>query len=153
GAMAFAQACAAANLRPITGVELTLSRGLLSLPEAFFSPAGSELPTPLPPSRTREGEELKANSPGGTPGTQPAPAASGQSSSAASSSVPLTGGQGHPLASSEKRSRFLPPPAGGWAPVHLTLLVESEQGYSNLCRLITLAHRETRRNPRQPEPP
>ncbi|MBV9358033.1 MAG: DNA polymerase III subunit alpha, partial [Chloroflexi bacterium] len=44
---------------------------------------------------------------------------------------------------------------GGWATSspHLTLLVESEQGYSNLCRLITLAHRETRRNPRQPEPP
>ena len=29
GAMAFAQACAAAGLRPITGVELTLRHGLL----------------------------------------------------------------------------------------------------------------------------
>ena len=29
-------------------------------------------------------------------------------------------------------------------PVHLTLLAEDEQGYANLCRLITLAHRNTR---------
>jgi error-prone DNA polymerase len=79
GAMAFAQACAAANLRPITGVELTLSHGL----------------TPSTVDRRPKTE----------------------------------------------------------VPVHLTLLVESEQGYGNLCRLITLAHRETRRNPRQPEPP
>src|SRR2546423_2901157 len=27
---------------------------------------------------------------------------------------------------------------------HLTLLAEHEQGYANLCRLITLAHRHTR---------
>ena len=27
---------------------------------------------------------------------------------------------------------------------HLTLLAEHEQGYANLCRLITLAHRNTR---------
>src|SRR3954470_15657633 len=31
---------------------------------------------------------------------------------------------------------------------HLTLLVESEQGYRNLCRLITLAHQDDRRAPR-----
>jgi error-prone DNA polymerase len=30
------------------------------------------------------------------------------------------------------------------APVHLTLLAECEQGYANLCRLITLAHKRTR---------
>src|SRR5690242_4644683 len=29
-------------------------------------------------------------------------------------------------------------------PVHLTLLAENEQGYANLCRLITLAHKRTR---------
>ena len=29
-------------------------------------------------------------------------------------------------------------------PVHLTLLAETEQGYANLCRLITLAHKRTR---------
>jgi len=29
-------------------------------------------------------------------------------------------------------------------PVHLTLLAEREQGYANLCRLITRAHRHTR---------
>ena len=29
-------------------------------------------------------------------------------------------------------------------PVHLTLLAEREQGYANLCRLITLAHKRTR---------
>src|SRR5262245_29066851 len=29
-------------------------------------------------------------------------------------------------------------------PVHLTLLAEREQGYANLCRLITLAHRGSR---------
>ena len=29
-------------------------------------------------------------------------------------------------------------------PVHLTLLAECEQGYANLCRLITLAHKRTR---------
>jgi error-prone DNA polymerase len=30
------------------------------------------------------------------------------------------------------------------APVHLTLLAETEQGYANLCRLITLSHKRTR---------
>ncbi|HEY1298390.1 MAG TPA: error-prone DNA polymerase [Chloroflexota bacterium] len=29
-------------------------------------------------------------------------------------------------------------------PVHLTLLAENEQGYANLCRLVTLAHKRTR---------
>src|SRR5262245_12443748 len=29
-------------------------------------------------------------------------------------------------------------------PVHLTVLAEREQGYANLCRLITLAHRGSR---------
>jgi len=36
------------------------------------------------------------------------------------------------------------PPAGGTA--HLTLLVESEVGYRNLCRLLTAAHAHTRNN-------
>src|SRR6266851_1397811 len=63
GAMEFAQACAAAGIQPITGVELTLQRGLLDEPSG---------------------------------------------------------------------------------PVHLTLLAENEHGYANLCRLITLAHRNTR---------
>jgi error-prone DNA polymerase len=71
GAMAFAQACAAAGIRPITGVELSLASGLV-----------------------------------------------------------LTG-----------------------PPVHLTLLVESERGYANLCRLVTLAHSQTRTSPREPTPP
>jgi error-prone DNA polymerase len=40
------------------------------------------------------------------------------------------------------------PPAGG--DVHITLLVEDEVGYRNLCRLLTLAHAHTRDNtPRQ----
>ena len=30
---------------------------------------------------------------------------------------------------------------------HLTLLVENERGYRNLCRLITVAHRDDRRAP------
>jgi error-prone DNA polymerase len=63
GAMEFAQACAAADVQPITGVELTLAHGLV-----------------------------------------------------------------------DERS----------GPVHLTLLAESERGYANLCRLITLAQRTTR---------
>jgi error-prone DNA polymerase len=63
GAMEFAQFCAAADVQPITGVELTLKHGLHD-------------------------------------------------------------------------------PSSG--PVHLTLLAEREQGYANLCRLITLAHRGTR---------
>ncbi len=65
GAMEFAQACAAADIQPITGVELTLQHGLL------------------------DGDQVSG-------------------------------------------------------PVHLTLLAEDEQGYANLCRLITLAHRNTR---------
>src|SRR2546425_12810673 len=63
GAMEFAQACAAAGVQPIVGVELTLAHGLV-----------------------------------------------------------------------DERS----------GPVHLTLLAEREQGYANLCRLITLAHKRTR---------
>ncbi|MBV9547129.1 MAG: PHP domain-containing protein, partial [Chloroflexi bacterium] len=66
GAMEFAQACASVGIRPITGVELTLTRGV-------------------------------------------------------SQSTHDNG-----------------------SPVHLTLLVEREQGYANLCRLITLAHKRTR---------
>jgi error-prone DNA polymerase len=73
GAMEFAQACAAVGLQPITGVELTLSTGFLSL---------------------------------------------------------LASGSSQEVVDDE--------------PVHLTLLAESEQGYANLCRLITLAHRRTR---------
>src|SRR5438132_9277497 len=65
GAMEFAQACAAAGIQPITGVELTLLHGL-----------------------------IKVDDHGG--------------------------------------------------PVHLTLLAEREQGYANLCRLVTLAHTRTR---------
>src|SRR5437764_3379720 len=65
GAMEFAQACAAAGIQPITGVELTLQHGLLDLEQTS-------------------------------------------------------------------------------GPVHLTVLAENEQGYANLCRLITLAHRNTR---------
>jgi error-prone DNA polymerase len=63
GAMEFAQACAAAGVQPIVGVELTLAHGLV-----------------------------------------------------------------------DDHS----------GPVHLTLLAEREQGYANLCRLITLAHKRTR---------
>ncbi len=43
---------------------------------------------------------------------------------------------------------------GGIRPVHLTLLVEDAGGYSNLCRLITEAHRDRRPTPdRDPLPP
>lgn len=66
GAMEFAQACAAADIQPITGVELTLTHGLLDVDETSSGP------------------------------------------------------------------------------VHLTLLAEDEHGYANLCRLITLAQRNTR---------
>ncbi len=61
GAMAFAQACAAVNVRPITGVELTLAHGQVA-------------------------DDLRA--------------------------------------------------------VHLTLLAETDRGYANLCRLVTLAWRD-----------
>jgi len=36
---------------------------------------------------------------------------------------------------------------------HLTLLVQDQHGYRNLCRLVTLAHADTRTNPREPTPP
>ena len=37
---------------------------------------------------------------------------------------------------------------------HVTLLVESARGYSNLCRLLTAAHAHTRDTPnREPQPP
>src|SRR5437870_13910776 len=35
---------------------------------------------------------------------------------------------------------------------HVTLLVETKQGYANLCRLLTAAHAETRRPGREAEP-
>ncbi len=44
--------------------------------------------------------------------------------------------------------------AGGTADAHVTLLVESAQGYANLCRLLTAAHAGTRpREGREPLPP
>jgi error-prone DNA polymerase len=36
---------------------------------------------------------------------------------------------------------------------HLTLLVATERGWRNLCRLLTLAHAHTRERPRDPIPP
>src|SRR5215218_3174473 len=36
---------------------------------------------------------------------------------------------------------------------HVTLLVETPQGYANLCRLLTAAHAETRPKPTEPVPP
>jgi len=43
---------------------------------------------------------------------------------------------------------------GGASPCrHLTLLVASERGWRNLCRLLTLAHAHTRERPREPTPP
>jgi error-prone DNA polymerase len=36
---------------------------------------------------------------------------------------------------------------------HVTLLVESPRGYSNLCRLLTAAHAGTRPKPTEPVPP
>src|SRR5881392_3727680 len=36
---------------------------------------------------------------------------------------------------------------------HVTLLVETPQGYSNLCRLLTRAHASTRPQPDEPVPP
>jgi error-prone DNA polymerase len=36
---------------------------------------------------------------------------------------------------------------------HLTLLCETSQGYRNLCRLITCAHKDTRVKPAEPTPP
>lgn len=36
---------------------------------------------------------------------------------------------------------------------HVTLLVEDATGYSNLCRLLTAAHRGTRERPQEPVPP
>src|SRR3954470_2270266 len=39
-------------------------------------------------------------------------------------------------------------------PIHVTLLVESADGWRNLCRLVTEAHRDTRPHPdREPLPP
>ncbi|HZA58187.1 MAG TPA: PHP domain-containing protein, partial [Solirubrobacterales bacterium] len=45
-------------------------------------------------------------------------------------------------------------PSPGGDPFHLTLLVEDDTGYRNLCRLITESHRGTRPKPdREPLPP
>src|SRR5919198_5619004 len=39
-------------------------------------------------------------------------------------------------------------------PFHVTLLVETAEGWRNLCRLVTEAHRDTRPHPdREPLPP
>jgi error-prone DNA polymerase len=38
-----------------------------------------------------------------------------------------------------------------WGEAHVTLLVESKQGYSNLCRLLTAAHKDTRLPGRESE--
>ncbi len=56
-----------------------------------------------------------------------------------------------PLTGAELTVALSPPPAGrdlaSPDPAHLTLLVESERGYHNLCRLLTAAHSHTRDNP------
>ena len=43
--------------------------------------------------------------------------------------------------------------AGSDGGAHITLLVESRQGYANLCRLLTAAHAETRRPGREDREP
>ena len=43
--------------------------------------------------------------------------------------------------------------AGGRAGAHVTVLVESSQGYANLCRLLTAAHAHTRPKEGELQPP
>jgi error-prone DNA polymerase len=94
GAMEFAHACKGVGIRPVHGVELTVTA----------SPAGGG---EQPPSRLR-----------------------------ARAVAEPTG------------------PAGQTDTMHVTLLVESAKGWSNLCRLITEAHRGTRpKEGRDPLPP
>src|SRR4051812_20725286 len=63
----------------------------------------------------------------------------------------------YPATSSASRPRPASPhdrsPSAPW-PGHLTLLVENADGWRNLCRLITDAHRDTRPHPgREPLSP
>ncbi|MGH2957353.1 MAG: DNA polymerase III subunit alpha, partial [Solirubrobacterales bacterium] len=69
--------------------------------------------------------------------------------------APPAGGGKQPTSRSCARSVAEPTgPAGRADTVHLTLLVESAKGWSNLCRLITEAHRGTRpKSDREPLPP
>jgi error-prone DNA polymerase len=61
---------------------------------------------------------------------------------------PVAAGDPPPLATAQGGVPPTAPPAG--RDVHITLLVEDESGYRNLCRLLTLAHAHTRDNtPRQ----
>ncbi|HEY3079521.1 MAG TPA: error-prone DNA polymerase [Chloroflexota bacterium] len=83
GAMAFAVACNAVGVQPITGAEVTLRHGLLDA-DTFGARNGL--------SGARNGLSEARNGPG---------------------------------------------------LVHLTLLVEDERGYGNLCRIITEAHRKS----------
>ena len=81
---------------------------------------------------------------------------------AASPSATLPSGSGSGGAAGRKRSYldFVPssdalyPDQQPSETFHLTLLVENQEGWRNLCRLITEAHRDTRPNPgREPLPP
>jgi error-prone DNA polymerase len=57
---------------------------------------------------------------------------------------PVAAGDPPSLATAQGRVPPTTPPPG--RSVHVTLLVESEVGYRNLCRLLTLAHAHTRDN-------
>src|SRR5918995_2494231 len=64
---------------------------------------------------------------------------------------------GSPILRARMRPRMGPPaapPVAGAEQVHVTLLVESATGWSNLCRLITEGHAGTRpKEGREPLPP
>ena len=127
GAMVFAQTAKAFGVRPITGAEVTITRGSRHGASEVESEAtgvqGAEPPDRgsggCPPSIQKERPRAAAEGGRATWPTQAAPAC--------------------------RRARSFNPQNGEQSRFHLTLLCESQRGYANLCLLLTHAHTSGKR--------
>ena len=123
GAVRFYQACKAAGVKPIVGVELTV--------EPAVGPGGH----PWDPGRAERPPETPhpAGAPSGDGGRTPPPFAA----------LPSLAPDGHirhlPAAATVPPAAAAASGAGGH---HLVLLAKDYAGWSNLCRIISAAHLE-----------
>jgi error-prone DNA polymerase len=126
GAVRFYQACKAAGIKPIVGVEISVESALgAAAPAAAAGGAGVEGGSAAPAqSSADERSETAQPSRAQRPPEAPAPPAAASRVSTAT---------GCPS-----------PPRGQWAAAgfHLVLLARDYRGWSNLCRIISAAHLE-----------
>ncbi len=156
GAVRFYQACKAAGVKPIVGVEIAVESILAPAADAVFGAAAGEgsransergpagrSPQPVSareararvPSPAAAGSAQAGSAP---PKTEPPSAAAAAAAAAAAEGALVPHVSTTELAPSPPRGQF----AG--AGYHLVLLARDYQGWSQLCRIVSAAHLEHR---------